>query len=113
MSNYPTRSRWGRVGAAVVALAIGAALYALFESAALAGAAALGAAASTFVGSIYPDIDHHDSIPRRKATQAFRALVVLGVVVLILVGLSLATFLQGPGGFGQSQPVEIGTSSGD
>ncbi|MFB6373320.1 MAG: hypothetical protein ABEN55_09450 [Bradymonadaceae bacterium] len=40
-------------------------------------------------------------------------LVVLGVVVLILVGLSLATFLKGPGGFGQNQPVEIGTSSGE
>jgi membrane-bound metal-dependent hydrolase YbcI (DUF457 family) len=86
MPNYPTHSRWGRVGAAVVALAIGAALYALFESAALAGAAALSAAASTFVGSIYPDIDHHDSIPRRKATQAFRALVVLGVVSLAAIG---------------------------
>jgi membrane-bound metal-dependent hydrolase YbcI (DUF457 family) len=86
MPNYPTHSRWGRVGAAVMALAIGAGLYALFGSVALAGVAALGAAAATFVGSIYPDIDHHDSIPRRKATQGFRVLVVLGVVSLAAVG---------------------------
>jgi len=86
MPNYPTHSRWGRVGAAVMALAVGAAFYVLFESTVLAGAAAVGAAAATFVGSIYPDIDHHKSVPRRKATRAFRTLVVLGVVSLAAIG---------------------------
>jgi uncharacterized membrane protein len=86
MPNYPTHSRWGRVGAVAMALAVGGTLYVLFEAVVLAGAGALGAAAATFVGSIYPDIDHHRSIPRRKATRAFRALVVLGVLSLAALG---------------------------
>jgi uncharacterized membrane protein len=69
-----------------MALAVGGTLYVLFEAVVLAGAGALGAAAATFVGSIYPDIDHHRSIPRRKATRAFRALVVLGVLSLAALG---------------------------
>ena len=86
MPNYPTHSRWGRVGAVAMALAVGGTLYVLFEAVVLAGAGALGAAAATFVGSIYHDIDHHRSIPRRKATRAFRALVVLGVLSLAALG---------------------------
>lgn len=86
MPNYPTHARWGRIGAVVTALAVGGALYYLFEAIPIAGAAALGAAATTFVGSIYPDIDHHSSIPRRKATRAFRILVVLGILSLAGLG---------------------------
>ncbi len=89
MPNYPTHARWGRIGAVVMALAVGGALYYLFEAIPLAGAAALGAAATTFVGSIYPDIDHHNSIPRRKATRAFRILVVLGILSLAGLGWEL------------------------
>jgi len=84
--NYPTHARWGRVGAVVAALAIGGGLFVLFESVVLAGAAGVGAAAATFTGSIYPDIDHHESIPRRKAVRAFRALVVVGVLSLAAIG---------------------------
>jgi NhaP-type Na+/H+ or K+/H+ antiporter len=84
--NYPTHARWGRIGAVVTALAVGGALYYLFETIPLAGAAALGAAATTFVGAIYPDIDHHNSIPRRKATRSFQALVVLGILSLAGLG---------------------------
>lgn len=86
MPNYPTHSRWGRVSAVVMAAAIGAVLYVAFESIPLAGAGAIGAAAATFVGSIYPDVDHHSSIPRRKATRAFRLLVVAGVFSLAAIG---------------------------
>jgi len=82
MPNYPTHSRWGRIGGVAVAVALGAVIYALFAAPLLAAGAALGGAAATFVGSIYPDIDHHDSVPRKKAARAFRALVALGVVSL-------------------------------
>ena len=108
MPNYPTHSQWGRAGAVVVALAVGGALYVLFEAALLAGAGALGAAAATFVGSIYPDIDHHRSIPRRKATRAFRALVILGVFSLAAIGWAeLVTVVETTGGelFGGDLPV--------
>jgi hypothetical protein len=86
MPNYPTHSRWGRVSAVVMAVAIGAGLYVAFESILLAGVGAAGAAATTFVGSIYPDVDHHNSVPRRKATRAFRLLVVVGVFSLAIIG---------------------------
>ena len=108
MPNYPTHLQWGRAGAVVMALAVGGALYVLFEAALLAGAGALGAAAATFVGSIYPDIDHHRSIPRRKATRAFRALVVLGVLSLAAIGWAeLVTVVETTGGelFGGDLPV--------
>lgn len=80
MPNYPTHARWGRIGAITTAIAVGAAIFLFFETLLIAIAAALGAAAATFVGSIYPDVDHHSSVPRRKAVRAFRVLVVLGVV---------------------------------
>jgi small basic protein len=69
-----------------MAVAIGAGLYVAFDSVLLAGVGAVGAAATTFVGSIYPDVDHHNSVPRRKATRAFRLLVVMGVFSLAIVG---------------------------
>ena len=83
MPNYPTHARWGRIGAAVMAIAVGSAIVALFEAPVIAVAAALAAAAATFVGAIFPDIDHHKSIPRQKANKALRALVVLGVAALV------------------------------
>lgn len=83
MPNYPTHSRWGRVGAVVAAVLVGAATYVLFETPTLATAGAVGAAAATFVGAIFPDIDHHRSIPRRKANAALRILVALGVVSVV------------------------------
>ena len=83
MPNYPTHSRWGRIGAAVMAIAVGSAIVVLFEAPFIAVAAAVGAAAATFVGAIFPDIDHHKSIPRRKANQALRILVVLGIAALV------------------------------
>lgn len=79
MPNYPTHARWGRVGAAVVGLAVGGAVYTLVGGVVLAAVGALGAAVTTFVGSIYPDIDHHTSVPRRKAVHGFRVLAVLAV----------------------------------
>ena len=82
MPNYPTHARWGRVGAVLTALAVGGGLLLQFESLLLAGGGALGAAAATFVGAIFPDIDHHRSIPRRKAVRALRLLVVVGIASL-------------------------------
>lgn len=79
MPNYPTHARWGRVGAAVVGLAVGGAAYTLLGGVVLAVVGALGAAVTTFVGAIYPDIDHHTSVPRQKAVRGFRVLAVLGV----------------------------------
>ena len=83
MPNYPTHARWGRIGAAVVASAVGGGLFVLSGSPLLAGGAAFGAAVATFVGSIFPDIDHHKSIPRRKASRAIRLLVVVGIASLV------------------------------
>ena len=83
MPNYPTHARWGRIGAVVAALLVGGAIFYAFETMVLATGAAVGAAGATFVGAIFPDIDHHKSIPRRKANRALRALVVLGVVSLV------------------------------
>lgn len=79
MPNYPTHSRWGRLGAAVVGLAVAGAVYTLVGGILLAAVGALGAAVTTFVGAIYPDIDHHTSVPRQKAVRGFRVLAVLGV----------------------------------
>ncbi len=79
MPNYPTHARWGRAGGVVAALAVGTGVYALFAAPLVAVAGALGAGVTTFVGSVYPDIDHHKSIPRRKAVLACRVLVALGV----------------------------------
>jgi hypothetical protein len=81
--NYPTHAHWGRIGAVVTALVVGAGLFTGFGSPLLAGGGALGAAAATFVGSVFPDIDHHRSIPRRKAVQWLRLLVVVGVASLV------------------------------
>ncbi|MXR52016.1 hypothetical protein GRX03_10445 [Halovenus sp. WSH3] len=93
MPNYPTHARWGRIGAAAMGSAVAAAVYFLFLSAALAFAAGLGAAAATFVGSIYPDIDHHTSKPRQKAVRWFQGLVVLGIASL--AGLSWPQLVDG------------------
>lgn len=82
MPNYPTHARWGRIGAVVMAIFVGATLYWFFETPVVSVGAAVGAAGTTFVGSIFPDVDHHNSIPRRKANRALRAIVVLGVVSL-------------------------------
>jgi hypothetical protein len=102
MPNYPTHARWGRIGAVVVAFAIGGALFAGFESPVLALAGALGAGAATFVGALFPDIDHHKSIPRRKAVMAFQVLVAFGVVALAVLSWDLLvdavdTAVVGPG----------------
>jgi len=85
MPNYPTHSRWGRVGAVVMAGTVGGAVFALFASPLLAVAGALGAGVAAFVGSIFPDVDHHESIPRQKAVRALRILIGLGVVSLAII----------------------------
>lgn len=89
MPNYPTHARWGRIGAVVMAFALGGALFAAFDSPVLALAGAFGAGVTTFVGAIFPDIDHHKSIPRRKAVRALRVLVWLGVVALAILSWDL------------------------
>lgn len=89
MPNYPTHARWGRIGAVVMAFAVGGALFVTFDSPVLAFAGAFGAGVATFVGSLFPDIDHHKSIPRRKAVQAFQVLVGLGVVALAILSWDL------------------------
>lgn len=77
--NYPTHARWGRISAVAAAVGLGAAVYALLGAPLLALAGAAAAGVTTFVGAIYPDVDHHKSIPRRKAVQGFRILGALAV----------------------------------
>jgi hypothetical protein len=89
MPNYPTHARWGRVGAVFAAVCVGGGLFVLFESPLLAGGGALGAAAATFAGAVFPDIDHHKSVPRQKAVRALRLLVVLGVASLAALNFEL------------------------
>jgi hypothetical protein len=86
MPNYPTHSRWGRIGGAAMGSLIAGAIYLFSLSAILAFAAGIGAAATTFVGSIYPDIDHHTSKPRQKAVRWFQGLVVLGIASIAGLG---------------------------
>jgi hypothetical protein len=83
--NYPTHARWGRAGALAVAVALGASVYATVQAPALALAAGVAGGLTTFVGAIYPDVDHRDSVPRRKAVRGFRALVCLAVAGLAAV----------------------------
>lgn len=85
MPNYPTHARWGRIGAVGMAVVVGGGLFAVFGAPVLAVVGALGAGVSTFVGAIFPDIDHHKSIPRRKAVRAVRVLVWVGVVSLAIL----------------------------
>lgn len=116
MPNYPTHARWGKIGAAVTAIAAGAGLFLAFGTPIVAGAAAVGAAIATFVGSIYPDVDHHSSVPRRKAVRAFSLLVALGVLgfaalhwetLLALVETTEATLAESTGAslFAEGLPV--------
>jgi hypothetical protein len=77
--NYPTHARWGRISAVAVAVALGAGVYTLLGVPLLALVGAAAAGVTTFVGAIYPDIDHHKSIPRRKAVRGFRILGALAV----------------------------------
>jgi len=86
MPNYPTHARWGQIGAAAMGVAVSAAVYGLFFAPLLAFFSGIAAAATTFTGAIYPDIDHHNSIPRRKAVRAFRLLTVLGIASLAGLG---------------------------
>jgi len=86
MPNYPTHARWGQIGAAAMGVVVAATVYGLFFAPILAFLSGIAAAAATFTGAIYPDIDHHKSIPRQKAVRAFRLLVVLGIASLAGLG---------------------------
>lgn len=102
MPNYPTHARWGRIGAIGMAAVVGGGLFTVFGAPVLAVAGAFGAGVSTFVGAIFPDIDHHKSIPRRKAVRAVRVLVWVGVVSLAILSWDVLvdivdTTLVGPG----------------
>jgi hypothetical protein len=72
---YDTHARWGRIAAAAVAIAAASGVYALAADPVLAAVAGAGAAVGTFAGAIYPDVDHHESIPRRKAVRGFQVVV--------------------------------------
>ena len=72
---YITHARWGYLAAVVVAIAAGRGVYALAANPVLAAVAGVGAAVGTFAGAIYPDVDHHESIPRRKAVRGFQVVV--------------------------------------
>jgi hypothetical protein len=92
-----------------VALAVGSAVYTLVGGVALAAVGALGAAVTAFVGAIYPDIDHHTSVPRRKAVHGFRVLAVLGVGGLAAVNWEglLAVAATAAGAVGASLPPAL------
>ncbi len=109
MPNYPTHARWGRAGAAVIGLAVGGAVYTFVGGVALAAVGALGAAVTTFVGSIYPDIDHHTSVPRQKAVRGFRVLGALGIAGLAAVNWDglLAAVADAVGATGVSLPPAL------
>ena len=95
MPNYPIHSRWGRIGAVAMSVVVAAGLYFLSQSIILGLLAGLSAAAATFVGAIYPDIDHHKSIPRRKAVRYFQMLTVFSVAALAGLGwLELVDFVE-------------------
>jgi len=95
MPNYPTHARWGRIGAAAMSVVVAGGIYFLSQSMVLGFLSGLGAAAATFVGALYPDIDHHKSIPRRKAVRYFQGLTVLGVAALAGLGwLELVDFVE-------------------
>lgn len=79
---YRTHARWGRIGAVVIAILAASAVYTATATPLLAAVAAVGSGATAFLGAIYPDVDHHKSIPRRKAVRAFRAVVGAGVLAL-------------------------------
>ena len=109
MPNYPTHARWGRVGATVVGLAVGGTVYTLVGGVVLAVVGAVGTAVTTFVGAIYPDIDHHTSVPRQRAVSGFRVLVVLGVGGLAAANWEalLAVAATGAGAVGASLPPAL------
>jgi len=95
MPNYPTHARWGRIGAAATSVVVAAGIYFVSQSMLLAFLAGVGAAAATFVGALYPDIDHHKSIPRQKAVRYFQGLTVFGVAALSGLGwLELVDFVE-------------------
>lgn len=85
MPNYQTHAGWGRVGAFIVALAVGSILFVAFDSRTVAVIGIVGSWCTTFVGAIFPDIDQDGSIPRRKAARSFGLLVAMGVVALVWV----------------------------
>lgn len=79
MPNYPTHSRYGRLGAVAMLIIVTGGFYYQFEAGIPALIAGGTASMTTFVGSIYPDIDHHKSIPRRKAVRAFQVLLLVTI----------------------------------
>jgi hypothetical protein len=79
MPNYPTHKKYGYIGAVVTFVGTVGALYQLFGTPVVAVLAAMGTAGTTFAGAIYPDIDHHNSIPRRKAVKGLQ--LILGIAI--------------------------------
>lgn len=65
-----------------MAIGVAGGIYHTFATVQLAAAAGIGAGAATFVGAIFPDIDHHASVPRQKATRALQIVVVVGLASL-------------------------------
>ncbi len=104
MPNYPTHARWGRGGAVLAAIVVGVAVYTVFGAIVLSVAAAIGAGIAAFVGAIFPDIDHHASIPRQKAVRGLQGLVVAGVAAA--AGLRVETLV----GAAETAVTEVGTS---
>jgi len=103
MPNYPTHARWGRGGAVLFAIAVGAVVYTQFGTVPLSIAAAAGAGIAAFVGAIFPDVDHHASVPRQKAVRGLQGLVVAGVAAA--AGLRFETLV----GAAETAVTEVGT----
>jgi serine/threonine-protein kinase len=60
--------------------------------------------------------EHPEQVARELESLRKRhsiLLAVLGVVLIILAALSVLTFVQGPSGFGEQEPVQIGSSPGE
>lgn len=113
MPNYPTHSRWGRIGSVVMMVVVSAVVYYTFQTTEIAILAGVFAAVTTFVGAIYPDIDHHASIPRRKAVGAFQFLllvIILGVVAVEWASIVASVgYLTVEAGIDDTVPAEMAT----
>lgn len=80
VAKYQTHARLGRIGGLVIGLVAGGSVSLAFAAPMLGLVTAIGAAMATYLGSIYPDIDRRNSIPRRKATRLVQPLALFTVI---------------------------------
>lgn len=77
MPGYVTHARWGRTAGTIVAALATAVTFLLTEMWLLSIVAGIATGAFTFLGALFPDVDHPDSIPRRYMVLVLRVIVVI------------------------------------